>query len=99
MRLATIKSEGGLDAQGRASLADQIRKYPVDPNAALMLEEMGEMDRDLLLEKLMSAYIGKEGTESLSQIGFDQKTVDEMLQGYVSEQKATRSNNRRKKRR
>ena len=34
-----------------------------------------------------------------SQIGFDQQTVEEMMQGYVSEQKATRNNNRRKKRR
>jgi ATP-dependent RNA helicase DeaD len=99
MRLATIKSEGGLDRHAQEHLAEQIREYPVDPDAAAMLEVIGDIDRDLLLEKLMSAYLRNEERGTLSQIGFDQHTVDEMLQEYVSEQKATRSNSRRKKRR
>ncbi len=34
-----------------------------------------------------------------SQIGYDQNTVNEMIEGYIGEQKETRKNNRRKKRR
>jgi ATP-dependent RNA helicase DeaD len=64
-----------------------------------MLAYMGDMDRDLLLEKLMSRLISQEQQHIGTQIGFDQKTVDEMLQGYSVEQKATRNNNRRRKRR
>jgi ATP-dependent RNA helicase DeaD len=34
-----------------------------------------------------------------SQIGFDQNTVEDMIQEYIGEQKETRKSNRRKKRR
>ena len=47
----------------------------------------------------MSRLIGQEQQNIGSQIGFDQNTVDEMMQGYSSDQKATRNNNRRRKRR
>ena len=57
------------------------------------------MDQDVLLEKLMSNLLTQEQKNLGAQIGFDQGTVDEMLQGYIIEQKATRNNNRRRKRR
>lgn len=99
MRLATIQSGGGLNDSGREYLAEQIRDIHVHNHAADMLEYMGDMDRTLLLEKLLSRLIGEEQNNVGSQIGYDQNTVDEMLQGYIGQQKATRNNNRRKKRR
>ena len=99
MRLATIKSGGGLDDSGREYLAEQIRDIHVHNDAAAMLEYMGDMDRELLIEKLFSHLIEQEQNNVGTQIGFDQNTVDEMMQGYMGEQKATRNNNRRKKRR
>ncbi len=99
MRLATIKSGGGLDDSGREYLAEQIRDIHINNDAADMLEYMGDMDKTLLLEKLISHLIGQEQHHAGSQIGYDQNTVDEMLKGYIGEQKATRNNNRRKKRR
>ena len=99
MRLATIKSGGGLDDSGREYLAEQIRDIHVHNDATAMLEYMGDMDKELLLEKLLSRLIVEEQNNVGTQIGFDQNTVDEMMQGYVGEQKATRNNNRRKKRR
>ncbi|RLA71490.1 MAG: ATP-dependent helicase [Epsilonproteobacteria bacterium] len=99
MRLATIKSAGGLDDSGREYLAEQIRDIHIHNDAADMLEYMGDIDQTLLLEKLISRLINDEQQNVGSQIGYDQNTVDEMLQGYIGEQKATRNNNRRKKRR
>jgi len=99
MRLATIQGGTGIDDSGREYLAEQIREIPVHNDAAEMLEYMGDMDRELLLEKLLSRLIEQEQQNVGSQIGFDQNTVDEMMQGYMGEQKATRNNNRRKKRR
>ena len=99
MRLATIESGGGLDDSGREYLAEQIRDIHVHNDAAVMLEYMGDMDKELLLKKLFSHLIEQIQNNVGTQIGFDQNTVDEMMQGYMGEQKATRNNNRRKKRR
>ena len=99
MRLATLQGGDGLDDKGREYLAEQIRDIHVHTDAVDMIAYMGEMDKEMLLEKLMSRMISQEQNNVGSQIGFDQNTVDEMLQGYVGEQKATRNNNRRRKRR
>lgn len=99
MRLATIQNGDGLDDRGREYLADQIRDIHIHSDAADMLAYMGEMDKDILLEKLISQLIVQEQKHIGSQIGFDQKTVDEMMEGYIGEQKATRNNNRKRKRR
>ncbi len=99
MRLATIQGGSDLDDSGREYLAEQIRDIHIHNDAADMLEYMGDMDKTLLLEKLLSRLIGQEQNNVGSQIGFDQNTVDEMIQGYNGQQKATRNNNRRKKRR
>jgi ATP-dependent RNA helicase DeaD len=99
MRLATIQGGEGIDEAGLEYLADQIRNMSVHNEAERLIEYLGSMDKNLLLEKLISRFIEQEQHNVGSQIGFDQHTVDEMMQGYVSDQKATRSGNRRKKRR
>lgn len=99
MRLATIQGANGLDDAGCEYLAEQIRDIHVHKDAASLLAYMGDMDRTLLVEKLLSRLIEQEQHNIGSQIGFSQDTVDEMLEDYRSEQKETRSNNRRRKRR
>jgi len=99
MRLATIQGGEGIDESSREYLADQIRDMHIHNDASALIAHMGDMDRELLLEKLVSCFIEREQHNVGSQIGFDQNTVDEMMQGYIGEQKATRNNNRRKKRR
>jgi ATP-dependent RNA helicase DeaD len=99
MRLATIQGANGLDDSGREYLAEQIRDIPVHSDAAALLDYMGDMDRTLLLEKLLSRLIEQEQHNIGSQIGFNQERVEEMLEEYKIEQKETRSNNRRRKRR
>jgi len=99
MRLATIQGGEGIDASGREYLAEQIRDIHIHNDASEMIAHMGDMDKEMLLEKLISRLIEDEQHKVGSQIGFDQNTVDEMMQGYIGEQKATRNSNRRKKRR
>lgn len=99
MRLATIQGGSGLDDSGCEYLAEQIRDIPIHRDAPNMLAYMGGIDREILLEKLISRLIEQEQLNLGSQIGYDQHMVDEMIEGYVGEQKATRNNNRRKKRR
>lgn len=99
MRLATIQGHSGLDEAGLEYLAEQIRDTHVHSEAATLITYMKEMDKTLLLEKLISRLIENEHQHLGTQIGFDQDTVDEMLEEYTTEQKETRSNNRRRKRR
>ncbi len=99
MRLATIEGGEGLDASSIEYLADQIRSVPVHTQVQEVIGAMNDMDRELLIEKLVSAFIEREEQNIGSQIGFDQAQVDAMLSAYENEQKATRNNNRRKKRR
>ncbi len=99
MRLATIKTDGALDVESLEMLAERVRDIEVHPEAEALQAMLQEMDQELLTQKLLSLLIEHEGSESSAQIGFDQKSVDKMLLSYQSEQKATRNNNRRKKRR
>ena len=99
MRLATLDGGNNMDESGLEYLADQIRDKHVHNQAASLINYMGDIDKDLLLEKLISCFIEKEEHNTGSQIGFDQDTVDDMMEDYIGQQKATRNNNRRKKRR
>lgn len=99
MQLATIKDGSGIDQSGMEYLADKIRKTHVDSNASVLLDYLNEMDQKILLEKLLSQLIEREHSNIGTQIGFDQKSVDDMMQEYEIEQKETRKKNRGRKRR
>ncbi len=99
MRLATLNGGDEIDESSLEYLADQVRGMTVHKDAGRLVSFMGDIDREVLLEKLISCFIEKENQNIGSQIGFDQNTVDNMMQDYAGEQKATRNNNRRKKRR
>ncbi|MBN2250022.1 MAG: ATP-dependent helicase, partial [Campylobacterales bacterium] len=99
MQLATIKDESGIDQSGMEYLAEKIRETHVHPHALNLLDYLHEMDQKLLLEKLLSQLIEKEQSNIGTQIGFDQQSVDDMMQEYESEQKETRKKNRSRKRR
>ncbi len=99
MRLATIQGGSGLDDTSLEYLAEQVRDMPIHSEAQNLIEYLGNIDKELLLEKLISCFIEKEQGNIGSQIGFDQHTVDAMLQEYSTEQKSSKNNHRRRKRR
>ena len=97
MKLATLQGGNGIDTKGKEYIAEEIRNIHCHKEAANMLEYLSEMDKDLLLEKLMSYLMIEKKQHIGTQIGFDQNTVNEMLEGYSNEQNATRKNNRKRK--
>lgn len=99
MRLATLNAGDGLDDTGKEYIAEYVRDVAMHKNVDEMLEYLSGMDQKLLVEKLISYMMFAEENNIGSQIGFDQATVNEMMQNYEGEQKATRNNNRRRKRR
>ena len=99
MHLATIQGAEGLDDNSKEFIADKIQSISIHNDATDMLDYMSNIDKDRLLEKLISNILEQEQHNIGSQIGFDQNSVDEMIEGFKGEQKATRNNNRRKKRR
>jgi len=99
MRLATIEGNGTIDDAALEYLADQVRALPLHTDAQRLMASLGDMDRSLLLEKLVSLFIEQSQPQFDNRIGFDQESVEQMLESYESEQRATRNNNRRKKRR
>ena len=98
MRLATLQSGEGLDASGKEYIAEYVRDVAMHKDADEMLDYLSSTDQNLLLQKLISYMMFAEEHHMGSQIGFDQASVDEMMQNYVGEQKVTRNNNRRRKR-
>ena len=99
MHLATLQGGEGLDDSSLEYLAEKVRDMPVHKEAKHLIEYLGEMDRELLLEKLVSCFVEKEQPNIGSQIGFDQSTVDSMMQEFSTEKRSTKNNNRRRKRR
>jgi ATP-dependent RNA helicase DeaD len=99
MQLATIKEGSGIDKSGMEYLSEQIRDLPVQSGASELLDYLHDMDQEVLLEKLLSQLIEREDSQIGTQIGFDQKSVDHMMQAYENEQKETRKKNRGRKRR
>jgi len=97
MRLATLQGGDGLDDRGKEYIAEYVRDMAINKDAEEMLLHLSGMEQKLLLEKLMSYMLFAEEHHIGTQIGFDQVAVDEMMQGYISEKKVTRNNNRRKK--
>ncbi|MFT7879137.1 MAG: DEAD/DEAH box helicase [Sulfurimonas sp.] len=99
MQLATIKEGNGIDQSGMEYLSEKIREIQVHADAAELLDYLQEMDQKTLLEKLLSQLIEREKSKIGTQIGFDQKSVDHMMEAYENEQKETRKKNRGRKRR
>ena len=99
MHLATIKGKNGLSEVAIESIAEKIRSKEVNPETKALLERLTDVERDILLEKALSMILAGEEDVSSDRIGMDQEMVDRMLGNYQDEQKVTRKNNRRKKRR
>jgi ATP-dependent RNA helicase DeaD len=59
---------------------------------------MEDMDYHEFVERVVSLLLEEKKSNS-NQLGFDQNTVNSMMNEYQDEQKVARQNNRKKKRR
>ncbi len=103
MRLATIQIEGSTES-GVATCADfsdlesTVRDLNISECAIDFIDSMEDMDYHEFVERVVTLLLN-EKKSSHGQIGYDQDTVNSMLDEYQGEQKVARHNNRKKKRR
>jgi len=99
MQLATINNGSDIEEKDIEYLKDVISHIEVDPKAKDILDKLDFEDMNELALKFVSLMMELESDNIGSSIGLDQNRVDEMIDAYEAQQKATKSTNRRKKRR
>jgi len=99
MQLATIALEGDVDvAVDFSSLQERVSSVEIMDEAIDFIDSMEEMDYHEFVERVVTLLI-QDNSTSKEILGFDQNTVNSMLEEYEGEQKVARKNNRKKKRR
>jgi len=99
MKLATIVLAENSEEQENnfSSLQTMVEEVDIAPTAIDFIDSMEEMDYHEFVERVVTLLI-QQKRASMNQIGFDQNTVNSMLEAYQGEQKVARQNNRKKKR-
>jgi len=100
MKLATIELTSDSDEVeiDFTSLANRVRDVTIDDNAVNFIDSMEDMDYHEFVERVVSLLFQQKET-SKNQIGYDEDTVNSMLESYEDEQKVARQNNRKRKKR
>ncbi len=103
MRLATIQIEGNVESNVAlcgdfSDLESMVRDANISECAIDFIDSMEDMDYHEFVERVVTLLV-KEKKSTKGQIGYDQDTVNSMLDEYQEEQKVTRQNNQKKKRR
>ena len=100
MKLATILMESDIEENLSefSTLDSQVREIDIHPKAIEFIDSMEDMDYHEFVERIVSILLQQKNLTS-AQIGFDQNTVNSMIDEYQGEQKVARQNNRKKKRR
>jgi ATP-dependent RNA helicase DeaD len=98
MEFSTINNESGLNANDYEVIARKIRLSDINPKISHIIEHLEDMGIEDVVKKAISIIINSEATNSSTQIGYDYSSVKNMIDNLDSEKKATRNNNRRKKR-
>jgi len=99
MELAIIGGGEDISSDDIAYLADVISNIEIDSRAIDVLDSLQVDDYKELALKFVSLMLELESDNIGSQIGYDSNKVEQMINQFESEQKATKNNNRRKKRR
>jgi ATP-dependent RNA helicase DeaD len=100
MRLATIDLDSDSDnvTVDFTLLAKTVRDVAIDDEAVDFIDSMEDMDYHEFVERVVSLLL-QQKESSKNQIGYDQDTVNSMLESYKDEQKVARQNNRKRKKR
>jgi len=100
MKLAILDLESTSDEVeiDFASLDKIVRDVTINDDAVDFIDSMADMDYHEFVERVVSLLLEQKKT-SANQIGYDQDTVNSMLESYEDEQKVARQNNRKRKKR
>jgi ATP-dependent RNA helicase DeaD len=99
MQLATIALEGdGAEVVADfTALQNRVSNVEIIDEAIDFIDSMEEMDYHEFVERVVTLLI-QDQSASKEILGFDEKSVQSMLEAYQGEQKVARKNNRKKKR-
>ena len=90
--------KGTLSDSEYRDLSDKIREMEIDENVEKIIEHLSKIDSTEILKKALTIILKDEKSENGASIGYDYLSVKDMIDNLDSEKKATRNNNRRKKR-
>jgi len=99
MKLATISLEGEASESVTdfSTLQNMVSKVEISDAATDFIDSMEDMNYHEFVERVVTLLL-QEKVSSENKIGFDQKTVNSMIDNYHDDQKVARKNNRKKKR-
>jgi len=99
MKLATISLDGeSVNASiDFSTLQERVSNVEIVDDAIDFIDSMEDMDYHEFVERVVTLLI-QENAISKETLGFDQNSVNSMLEEYEGEQKVARKNNRKKKR-
>jgi len=98
MQLATILLDKDSELADFSSLQTMVEEVNIVPEAIDFIDSMEEMNYHEFVERVVTLLI-QQKRASTNQLGFDEDTVNRMLESYADEQKVVRKNNHKKKRR
>ncbi len=100
MQLATIVLEADSEElyNDFASLQAMVEEVDISPIAIDFIDSMEQMDYHEFVERVVTLLI-QQRKPSINRLGFDEETVNSMLESYEYEQKVARKSNRKKKHR
>jgi len=100
MKLAILDLESTSDEVeiDFTSLDKIVRDVTINDDAVDFIDSMEDMDYHEFVERVVSLLLEQKKT-SVNQIGYDQDTVNSLLESYEDEQKVARQNNRKRKKR
>jgi len=96
MQLATIVLKGESEVTDYSSLQMMVEEVDIIPEAIDFIDSMEEMDYHEFVERVVTLLL-QQKKASVNHLGFDEDTVNSMLESYESEQKVARKSNRKKK--
>jgi len=101
MRLETITGEGGVDERTIEFVLEALEETAIHPEIDRVLAALAHLDQATFIKKALSYMLEQVqgGMGGEGQIGFDQDSVDSMMNAYVTEQKQTTKSNTKKRRR
>jgi ATP-dependent RNA helicase DeaD len=85
-----------IDEEALIALKNKIENYEIDENIAIIKKAFENMDKEELLDKLLSYATKKENIIGGITLGYDQASVDKLYKNFIKEEKIKKSQKRKR---
>jgi len=97
IELRTLKIPNAtIDEEALIALKNKIENYEIDENIAIIKKAFENMDKEELLDKLLSYATKKENIIGGITLGYDQASVDKLYKNFIKEEKIKKSQKRKR---